>query len=137
MMEMKAVRGDTTGDFTPGEFIVNGVRLGYTCEDIDRHLESGGVKIQNETAIPRGRYKVILSYSNHFQRTMPEILDVPGYSGVRIHGGNTAADTEGCILLGSAKTETGVANCLSVNSALSKMIGVAQDRGEECFLEVL
>jgi len=58
------------------------------------------IKVQNHTAIPAGRYEVIINYSNRFKRDMPLLLDVPGYAGVRIHPGNTDADTDGCILLG-------------------------------------
>jgi hypothetical protein len=52
------------------------------------------------SCIPTGRYRCIVSYSTRFERRMPELLNVPDRSGIRIHGGNTIADTEGCILLG-------------------------------------
>lgn len=67
----------------------------WTLEDVVRE-----VKIPGETAIPEGTYKVIVDFSNHFQRELPHILDVPNFVGVRIHSGNTDADTEGCLLLG-------------------------------------
>lgn len=119
-----------------GELFVDGKLLGQTLEDQDRHLEAGGEKIAKETAIPRGRYKVQLSYSNRFKRIMPEVLDVPQFKGVRIHGGNTEEDTEGCPLLGAIRTQTGVAQCGGVNQRLINLIEAAEIRGEEVYLEV-
>lgn len=119
-----------------GKLFVDGKLLGQTLEDQDRHLEDGGEKIHGETAIPRGRYKVQLSFSRRFQRTMPEVLDVPEFKGVRIHGGNTEEDTEGCPLLGAVRTQTGVAQCGGVNQRLINLIEAAEIRGEEVYLEV-
>ena len=58
-------------------------------------------KIPGETAIPRGTYRVFYTWSNHFQKKLPELVLVPGYEGVRIHTGNTDKDTEGCLILGT------------------------------------
>lgn len=126
------------GYVTPnlGKLFVDGKLLGQTLEDQDRHLEDGGEKIAKETAIPRGRYKVQLSFSNRFKRIMPEVLDVPQFKGVRIHGGNTEEDTEGCPLLGAIRTQTGVAQCGGVNQRLVNLIEAAEIRGEEVYLEV-
>lgn len=119
-----------------GKFFVDGKLLGQTLEDQDRHLEDGGEKIPGETAIPRGRYKVQLSYSQRFKRIMPEVLDVPGFAGIRIHGGNKEEDTHGCPLLGAVRTKTGVAQCGGVNQRLINLIEAAEIRGEEVYLEV-
>lgn len=94
-------------DSTIGELFLNGKFFAYTCEDTDRGLlqtmslaEIKAKKVHGKTAIPRGRYAVILSMSERFKKYLPEIINVPGYAGVRMHIGNTAADTDGCILVG-------------------------------------
>lgn len=68
----------------------------YTLEDEKR---ADGLKVYGETAIPNGIYNVKLTMSNRFKRIMPLLLDVKGFSGVRIHGGNTSKDTHGCPLV--------------------------------------
>ncbi len=72
----------------------------WVLEDTDRHLETGGIKIPKLTAIPRGKYKVTISWSNRFRRLMPHILDIPQFTGVRIHIGNYPGDTDGCPIIG-------------------------------------
>ena len=59
-------------------------------------------KVYGETAIPYGTYRVVITYSNAFQKKLPEILNVPLYEGIRIHAGNTKDSTNGCILLGDS-----------------------------------
>lgn len=130
-------RFDFQATRTRGELIANGLHFAYVCEDTDRRLESGGIKVPKQTAIPRGRYKVILSYSNRFGRIMPEILNVPQFAGIRFHGGNDEHDTEGCPLLGEELTPTGVRNCAAINAALTKMIGECYTNKSECWVEVV
>ena len=62
--------------------------------------EINAKKVYGETAIPAGKYEVVVTWSNKFKQYMPLLLNVPGYSGVRIHSGNSAADSLGCILVG-------------------------------------
>lgn len=120
-----------------GELFVDGRLLGQTLEDKDRFLEVGEQeKVHGQTAIPRGRYKVTVTYSNRFRKPMPLVHDVPGFSGVRIHGGNTEANTEGCPLLGARRTANGVADCAGVNQRLMHYLEAAEDRGETVWLEV-
>jgi hypothetical protein len=82
--------------YTIGRLTIDDVYFCDTLEDVERDI-----KIPKETCIPRGPYKVVMDFSTRFQEVMPHILDVPNFEGIRIHAGNTAADTEGCILLGT------------------------------------
>ena len=102
-MELTLKRDKLTSDFTLGELSIDGQHFCYTVEDTVRD-----VKIHGKTAIPYGRYKVILNMSNRFKVVMPLLLDVPNYEVVRIHSGNTAADTEGCLIVGMERTANGV-----------------------------
>jgi hypothetical protein len=120
-----------------GKLFVDKLFFGETLEDKDRYLEAGGEKEYGDTAIPRGRYRVALTPSRRFGKIMPEILDVPGFTGVRIHGGNTEHDTLGCPLLGQVRTADGVSNCKGVNDRLYVTLQAAFQRGEEVWLEVL
>ena len=97
--------------YTLGTLYLDGKFLCYTVEDLDRKIESGGTKVQGQTAIPRGEYEISVSYSNRFQKELPILMNVPQFEGIRIHGGNTAEDSEGCILVGTNRTKFGVSNC--------------------------
>lgn len=75
----------------------------YTLEDKVRQVEGQPVsswKVQNETAIPTGSYKVSITFSNRFQSKLPLLHDVDGFTGIRIHSGNSSKNTEGCLLVG-------------------------------------
>ena len=135
-MEFILYRDVFDAAFTLGRLSVDGRPLGFTCEDTDRKLEDGGEKIPGKTAIPRGRYPLQLSMSQRFKRVLPEITNVPGFTGIRIHGGNTHADTEGCPLLGTTRTKTGVMNCNVVNATLISLLHAAKERGEDCWIEI-
>lgn len=135
-MKLEVIRDDFTDKRTLGKLYADGNYIGETCEDDDRHLESGGDKVYGQTSIPRGLYKIILSHSHHFDRILPEVLDVPEFTGVRIHGGNTAADSLGCILLGKIRTADGIANCAATLQRLIDMIDAAEEAGEVVTLEI-
>ena len=100
-------RNDLQDDYTMGWLYINGDYFCDTLEDTDRMLyndmavtEIAKKKVAGKTAIPYGRYAVKMTFSPRFQRIMPLVCDVPCFDGVRIHAGNTAKDTAGCILLG-------------------------------------
>lgn len=119
-----------------GQLFVDGKFFCQTLEDKDRELEDGGEKVYGDTCIPRGRYPVKLTFSNRWGKFMPEILEVPGFTGVRFHGGNTEHDTRGCPLLGAVRTKTGIANCAGVNQRLIDLLESAAEKDEEVWLEV-
>lgn len=122
--------------FTPGRMHFEGHAFCHTCEDEDRRLEDDGAKVFGKTAIPRGKYRMITSESPRFGRILPEVLNVPGFTGIRIHGGNTAEDSHGCILVGQIKTATGVAKCAPTVQQIINSIDDAAELGIETWLEV-
>jgi len=109
-MEIKVKRIQFTDESTIGEMFINGKFQCYTLEDKDRGLmdsmslaEIKVRKIFGVTCIPYGKYRVVLSMSPKFGKVLPEIQGVKGYSGIRIHTGNTAKDSLGCLLVGKKR----------------------------------
>ena len=99
-------------DYTIGKMYIDGEYFCDTLEDTDRGLkqeyslaELKELKEYGKTAIPTGEYELKVTFSNRFQKHLPQLMNVPAFSGVRIHSGNTHADTEGCILLGKNKAK--------------------------------
>ena len=96
--------------YTIGKLYIDDVYFCDTIEDKDRGLNQGmpindikKKKVYGETAIPTGTYSLVIDYSSRFKRRMAHILNVPGYEGIRIHTGNTAKDSLGCIIVGKNK----------------------------------
>lgn len=119
--------------YTGGRLIVDGVFECYTLEDTVR---APGVKVPGQTAIPAGKYKVIIDDSVRFARPMPHVLDVPGFVGVRIHPGNTVSDTEGCILLGQTRLGNTVgASRVAFNFFFDRLLA-ARNAGDTVILEI-
>ncbi len=88
--------------YTIGRLAINGTYFCDTLEPTWRDIGVGrpGRKVMGRTAIPEGRYPLVVTFSPRFKRWLPLLLNVPQFSGIRIHSGNTADDTEGCILPG-------------------------------------
>jgi hypothetical protein len=114
-----------------------------TLEDVDRGLtqsmslaEIKRIKIPHETAIPTGVYKVIVNYSQGKKRMLPRLLDVPGFSGILIHRGNTEHDSSGCILVGENKVKGKVVNSTQYEERLVEILTQAQERGEETTITI-
>lgn len=117
----------TIGSISIGDTVVC-----HTLEDIVRDQ-----KLFGQTAIPEGTYQVVITYSPHFQRDLPLLVNVPGYEGVRIHPGNTAADTEGCILPGMVLLNNAIGQSRDAFNLLYSKIEYAQDHGEQVTITIL
>lgn len=137
-LELDVKRIHRGKDYTIGELYINGTFFSHTLEDKVRLLNSYEDKIYGETAIPIGRYKVILIYSNHFKRIMPEIVGVDFFKGVRINSGNSKKDTKGCLLVGECKNvEDGfIYNSKKTYKKLFKILQDAVNRNEEIYLSI-
>lgn len=98
-MKLHLKRLHKTDKSTIGELAIDGVFECYTLEDVERE-----VKIKSITAIPKGTYKVGISMSTRFKKELPILFEVPNFTGVRIHSGNVAENTEGCILVGNTRS---------------------------------
>lgn len=131
------IRNPSGENFTLGRMYLDNVFFCHSCEDEDRFLEGGVVeKVHGRTAIPRGKYRLITSFSNRFQRVLPLVVDVPGFSGIRIHGGNRAEDSLGCILVGKVRTSSGIAQCADSVRRIVDAIDACSELGIESWLEV-
>lgn len=117
---------------TIGTLSVDGRNECFTLEDVVRD----GPKVYGETAIPVGTYNVIVTPSQRFKRDLPLVENVPGFQGIRIHSGNTAEDTDGCILVGKAKGTDSVTDSRAAFNELFTKIKAALDAGEAVTLEV-
>lgn len=135
-MEMKLNRDILTPISSMGVLTIDGEHECFTLEDEDRKLEAGGEKLFAKTAIPRGRYKVELDWSPKYSRDMPHVQDVPGFTGIRIHAGNRAEDTEGCILVGQSRNENWLRDSKIAFDALLQKLNTAWAAGEEVWLEI-
>lgn len=94
-MKIKVDRIYKGESYTIGKMYLNGE---YFCDTLEDAIRP--VKIPNETAIPAGTYKVEVTYSPRFKRNLPLLVDVPNYTGIRIHEGSNKDHTSGCILVG-------------------------------------
>ncbi len=124
---------------TIGALYADGVFVCHTLEDVVREVEGKPVaewKIPGKTAIPAGTYRVQPTFSNRFQRILPQLLDVPGFTGIRIHPGNSPKDTEGCILPGRWMGGDKVIDSRDAFSRIVLHIDAALKRGEKVWIEI-
>ena len=135
-MKLKVERRFLGPDYTIGTLEVDGKYFCDTLEDRVRDL-SREKKVPGETAIPAGRYEVIVNISPRFKRKLPRLLNVPGFEGILIHRGNTPEDTAGCILVGENKVKGKVINSTPYELRLTEMIERAQTAGESITIEII
>ncbi len=124
ILNLLLIRKNYSLDCTIGElFIVDynsqkTIKVAETLEDA-----STTHKIYGESCIPTGKYEVQITYSNRFKKNLPILLNVPGYQGIRLHGGNTEKDTLGCILVGmNTDHKTKIWNCAPALDAVMRLI---------------
>ena len=111
----------------------------YFCDTLEptwRDYQNGAYKVKGRSAIPEGRYAVVISWSPKFEQWLPILLGVPKFSGIRIHAGNCSEDTEGCILVGENREVGKVVNSRRWLHRLKQKIVEAKDRGEPVWLTV-
>jgi hypothetical protein len=138
-MKLDLYRKTFTDRSTIGDLHINGLFYCYTLEDTCR--EQPGVpvktwKVYAKTAIPTGVYPVTLTMSPRFKKVLPLVDNVEGFVGIRIHAGNKAEDTEGCILVGSSKDRDFVGSSRITMEKLMDRLEAAAERGEKINLAV-
>lgn len=120
---------------TIGELLVNDK---YLCDALEDRVRPEGEKIYGKTAIPEGTYEMVLSYSPRFKKILPEILNVPNFTGIRIHCGNSSADSSGCILVGTwdGEKEDWVSDSKVAFNKLMSLLQKAADNKEKITITI-
>lgn len=139
-MILRLVRKWIEDEATIGELYVDGVFEAFTLEDLVRDE-----KIPGQTAIPAGTYKVILTTSERVRRgglwsprkdcALPLVCDVPGFEGIRIHAGNGAKDTSGCVLVGKVRGEV-PGQIFGSRAALTALVDKIAGSRFQCQLQI-
>ena len=126
--------------YTIGKLYIDGVYFADTIEDKDRGLDDSmeestikSRKVYGETAIPLGTYKVEITYSPKFKKNLPLLYNVKGFEGIRIHSGNTAKDSLGCIIVGKNKK---VGMVLDSRSTMTKLMKILTNTKENIWLTI-
>lgn len=132
--------------YTIGNFYIDSKWLCNTLEDKVRELndinhdgdfdDEGEGKVCGQTAIPCGRYKVELAWWPKHQKFAPIIKDVPGFTGILIHSGTTAKDTEGCILVGENRIKGGLVNGPFYSTYITQQVQEAINSKEEVWITI-
>lgn len=141
-MEVLIDRAWKNSDYTISRLYVNGELFGCnTLEDKDRGLKQDMTleeikkkKVYGQTAIPSGRYECVYTYSNRFKKRLPLLKGVPGFDGIRIHSGNSAKDTLGCILVGKNDKKGWVSNSRFWTDKLIQAMKTAWDKKEKVMI---
>lgn len=134
-MRLTVLRIANKPTYTIGKLYIDGCYYCDVLEDTDRGLDDDmeeseilKKKIKGQTAIPTGTYPVKITYSPKYKKNMPLIENVKGYSGIRMHSGNTHKDTEGCLLVGKNKEVGKVLESRKTYNALYKILSETKER---------
>ncbi len=145
IMELTLTRIAKRKSYTIGRLDIDGDYFCDTLEPTWRDIAPGGAdgkskpqgkKVFGKTAIPEGRYPVVITYSPKFEQWLPLLLHVPLFTGIRIHAGNTAEDTAGCILPGLNRAKGMVLDSTRYVNLLKRCIVEAKERGEGVWITV-
>ena len=134
-------RRPSKGGATVSEVFLDGSHECYGLEDEVRadpnaSTPENEAKVAGKTAIPAGKYRVVMTRSPRFNKVLPLLLDVPGFTGVRIHAGNRAENTDGCLLVGEEAQETTISRSKEALFELMAAIDSAIETGEQVFIEI-
>lgn len=116
--------------YTIGKLYIDDVYFCDTIEDTVRDtnksgkFDKGEQKIKGKTAIPYGTYEIKWTYSPRFKKYTPQLMNVPSFEGIRVHAGNTSADTEGCLILGENKQ---VGKVLNSRATINKFYPIIKE----------
>lgn len=142
-MKLTLRRTELNDEYTAGELFLNDEYFCRTLEDPNRDSNKNGIfdngekKIYGNTCIPYGEYRVIVNMSPKFGRELPRLLDVPEFTGILIHRGNTVENTEGCILVGESVSSGYLSNSTPFEERLVSVLKEAQDKGEEISITIV
>lgn len=116
--------------YTIGKLYIGDAYFCDTLEDTVRdtnksgRFDNGEQKIKGKTAIPYGTYEIKWTYSPRFKKYTPQLMNVPSFEGIRVHAGNTSADTEGCLILGENKQ---VGKVLNSRATINKFYPIIKE----------
>ena len=137
-MEIRVKRIARKDGYTIGQMSLNNEYFCDTLEDTDRGLKSTmsvdeilSKKRKGITAIPTGKYDVILTFSPKFKRVLPLLLNVKGYEYIRIHHGNLPSSTDGCLLVGENKVKGQIVNSRATLERLMSVLLECEKKKEK------
>ena len=127
------IKEDVLDEYSTGE------EMTYLCDTLEpkwRDYAHGANKVKGKSAIPEGRYPVVITYSPKFKMWLPLLVNVPKFEGIRIHAGNSVKDTQGCILVGENRAVAIVLNSRKCVDLVKQKIVEAKDKGEGVWIEI-
>lgn len=130
-MQLTLKRAHGTKDYTHGTLHIDGQFFCHTLEDEELQKKIPGV-----TAIAMGKYRCVITFSPRFKRMLILLVNVPIFEGVRIHSGNTAANTEGCILVGRFVRPGFIGSSRDTYALLHKKVAAAIERDQDIWIEI-
>ncbi len=139
-MQLKLIRKNLQPTYTEGELWIDGKFYCFVVEDKVRAkvgLWNKLLKVYAETAIPYGRYQVLVTWSNRFKRMLPAILNVPDFEGIRIHNGTSALSSAGCPIISFKRN--GAGKVTSEGAAMNQLCGaiVEAQKNSKVWIEIV